>query len=79
MKYHSTDQRVQVGDVVRYFGEEGKIVFVIDDDSFSTPYPKEHWSYLGKGVGIEMQNGKWKGNLFVITTSETDEDLEPKA
>ncbi len=74
MKYMGTDKVIQVGDNVMYAGVPGVIVFVIEDDSFSDRYPKV-WSYLGKGLGVELQKGDWQGTLFHLDCP--DEDLEP--
>jgi hypothetical protein len=77
MKYQGTDKNVRVGDKVRYAGMEGEVVFIVNDDSYLERYAKEHWSYLGKGFGVELQVGEWRGTLFHLNSSEEEEDLEP--
>ena len=71
MKYLDSETLIRVGDKVAYAGSPGVIVFVIDDDSYSDRYPKEAWSSLGKGLGLELQDG----TLYHLDTP--DEDLEP--
>lgn len=73
MKYHDTNKEICVGDKVLYAGSPGIIVFVIDDDSYSKRYPKKGWSYLGKGLGVEIQDKE--RTLYHLETP--DEDLEP--
>jgi hypothetical protein len=73
MKYVDTEKVIQVGDTVLYAGAAGVIVFVIDDDSYSDQYPKKDWSYLDKGLGVELQD-KAK-NVYHLDSP--DEDLEP--
>src|SRR5438309_1421640 len=73
MKYNDTNQLIRVGDSVLYAGAPGVIVFVIDDDSYSERYPKKDWSYLGKGLGVEIQDKE--RTLYHLET--TDEDLKP--
>ena len=71
MNYVHSDQPIRVGDRVTYAGSPGVIVFVIDDDSYSKAYERQHWSYLKKGFGFELDDG----TLFHL--DEPDEDLEP--
>jgi hypothetical protein len=73
MQYIDTKKVIHVGDSVLYAGAPGVIVFVIDDDSYSERYTKENWSYLGKGLGIEIQD-KARTLYHLIGP---DEDLEP--
>lgn len=73
MKYQDANQVIRVGDRVLYAGQPGVIVFVIDDDSYSKQYPKNDWSYLSKGLGVEMQDKE--RTLYHLETP--DEDLEP--
>ena len=75
MKYHETNKVIRVGDNVLYAHAPAVIVFVVDDDSYSSRYPKEHWSYLGKGLGVEIQDTE--RTLYRLDTP--DEDLEPEA
>jgi hypothetical protein len=71
MMYFDSDRMIQVGDKVRYAGSPGVIVFVIDNDSYSDRYRREDWSYLGKGFGVQLEDG----TLFHFEFP--DEDLEP--
>jgi hypothetical protein len=73
MKYQDTNQVIRVGDSVLYAGQPGVIVFVVDDDNYSKQYAKEDWSYLGKGLGVEIQDKE--RTLYHLETP--DEDLEP--
>jgi hypothetical protein len=70
MKYLDSERQIRVGDKVVYAGNPGVIVFVIDDDSYSDAYAKENWSYLKKGLGVELQDG----TLYHLDSP--DEDLE---
>ena len=57
MKYpDGTESRL--GDRVRFSnGEMGIVIFSIDANEYSAEYPKEQWSYLGKGVMIKTDKG----------------------
>ena len=77
MKYAGTEKTVRVGDNVLYAGKQGVVVFIVDDGGYSDKYPREHWSYLGSGLGVELQEGEWEGTLFHLNSSEEEEDLEP--
>ena len=70
MKYESTDRDIRVGDRIHYAGMPGLIVFIINDDSYCDRYPREHWAYLGTGLGVEIQDG----TLYHL--DGPDEDLE---
>jgi len=71
MKYLNTDKLIQVGDKVILANSPGRIVFVIEDDSYSPSYPKTVWEHLTRGFGVELENG----DLFHFHLP--DEDLEP--
>jgi hypothetical protein len=73
MKYMETEKVIQVGDNVLYHGAPGVIVFVIDDARYCDRYPEEHWSYLGKGLGVELQDD----TRTLYHLDSPDEDLEP--
>lgn len=75
MKYNDTDKVIRVGDSVLYAGSRAVIVFVIDDESYSNRYPEKDWSYLGKGLGVEIQDSE--RTLYHLDAP--DEDLEPEA
>jgi|GraSoiStandDraft_58_1057296.scaffolds.fasta_scaffold831830_1 hypothetical protein len=72
MNYNDTNKMIRVGDSVLYAQKPGTVVFIIDDDSYSKKYPKKDWSYLGKGLGVEMQDNEH--TLYHLETA--DEDLE---
>ena len=71
MQYFDTNKSVRVGDRILYAGSPGTVVYVIDDDSYSERFTSEQWSYLGKGLGLELEDG----TLYHLDT--VDEDLEP--
>ena len=71
MTYADSDKKIQVGDKVTYAGAIGTVVFIVDDDAYSEGFPKQHWSYLKNGFGIELQDG----TLYHMNSP--DEDLVP--
>ena len=73
MNYNDTNRVIRVGDRVLYAEKPGTIVFIIDDDSYSEKYPRKDWSYLGKGLGVEMKDKEH--TLYHL--QRPDEDLEP--
>jgi hypothetical protein len=75
MKYSESNRDVRVGDEVLYDGCRGLVVYIVDDDSYSDRYPKEFYSVLGSGFGVEWQEGAVKGQVCHFTSSEDDEDL----
>jgi len=75
MKYNDSNKVIRVGDRVLYAGAPGVIVYVIDDDSYSKRYLKKDWSYLRKGLGVELRDKE--RTLYHLETP--DEDLEPEA
>jgi hypothetical protein len=56
MNHVDTEDVIKVGDQVLYAGVAKVIVFVIDDDSYSERCKKEDWSYLGRELGVELQD-----------------------
>jgi len=70
VKYLNSERVVRVGDKVVYAGSLGVIVFVVDDDTYCDQYDKKNWSYLGKGIGLELSDG----TLYHLDSP--DEDLE---
>jgi hypothetical protein len=72
MKYITTNKVIQVGDRITYAGTPGTIVIIIDDNSYSAQYPSD-WSYLGKGLGIKVEDET--GTLYHLDSP--DEDLVP--
>jgi hypothetical protein len=73
MNYMDSDKPIRVGDEVTYAGTPGTIVFIVEDDSYSPLFSREHWSYLGKGFGIQLRDTT--GTLYVF--DHPDEDLVP--
>ena len=53
--YYPTGEEVRVGDIVRYGDTQGRIVFIVNTDSYSDNYPKEEWDYLEEGFGVETE------------------------
>lgn len=74
MRYWGSEKEVRVGDHVLYAGSPARIVFIVDDDSFSDRYPRQHWADYGKGFGVELQDET--RTLYFLDTSEEEEDLE---
>jgi hypothetical protein len=68
-RYHSGDE-IHVGDRVRYAGDTGTIVFVIDRREYSPKYPESDWSEYGTGFMIETPA------FARVMLDEADEDLE---
>ncbi len=69
MKYF-TGEIVEIGDEVELsFHDCGVVVCSIDDDKYSTSFPKNEWQYLNVGVLINSQ----KSGL--VHLSKSNEDL----
>lgn len=75
MTYRDSEKVIHVGDCVFYAGARGRVVFIVDDDEYSKDYPKEGYSYLGKGIGVEIDDPS--RTLFHLEIP--DEDLSPAA
>ncbi len=56
MKYNDgTDMKI--GDIVKDdISGNGVLVFSVDNNEYSSAYPKEEWSYLDKGVMINFDS-----------------------
>ena len=67
--YLENKQAISVGDLITYGGKSGRIIFIIQDGQFSPDYLEKDWSYLKKGIGIQIDGG----DLFCL--EEPDEDL----
>lgn len=70
---YPSGQDVRLGDRVRLRvadGTEvsGRVVFVIETQSYDDAYPAEQWAYLGTGVMVEFDDG-----LLVHYPSDLDE------
>jgi hypothetical protein len=68
-RYHSGDE-IHVGDRVRYAGDSGTIVFVIDRSEYSPDYPERDWAHYGTGFMIETPR------YARVMLDQADEDLE---
>jgi FKBP-type peptidyl-prolyl cis-trans isomerase FkpA len=67
-KYHDGTP-IRVDDPVYYGGFPGRVVFIIEEDSYSGGFPKKNWSYLKNGIGVLLDSG----DLFHL--DDPDEDL----
>ena len=68
-RYYSGDE-IHVGHHVRYAGDTGTIVFVIDRGEYSPRCPESDWSHYGSGFMIETPA------FARVMLDEADEDLE---
>src|SRR5713101_5064537 len=69
LKY-ATGEDIRLWDRLEVWsGCRGLVVFSIDDDAYSTRFPKEHWAYLGSGVMLDTEQAG------LIHYSEPDEDM----
>jgi hypothetical protein len=68
-RYCSGDE-IHVSDRVRYAGDTGTIVFVIDRREYSPGYPESAWSQYGTGFMIETPA------YTRVMLEKADEDLE---
>lgn len=47
---------MQIGDpVVDKSGLKGRVVALIDQDQFSSDFPKDEWDYLKRGILVETE------------------------
>ena len=76
LKPSSIDQRYEsgeelhVGDHVRYAGDTGNIVFVIDRGEYSPEFPERDWSHYGSGFMIQTPK------FALVMLDKADEDLK---
>ena len=68
-RYESGDE-IHVGDRVRYAGDTGTIVFVIDRGEYSPEFPEPDWSHYGSGFMIQTPK------FALVMLDKADEDLE---
>ena len=68
-RYESGDE-IHVGDRVRYAGDTGTIVFVIDRGEYSPEFPERDWSHYGSGFMIRTPK------FALVMLDKADEDLE---
>lgn len=68
-RYESGDE-IHVGDHVRYAGDTGTIVFVIDRCEYSAAFPEKDWSHYGSGFMIQTPA------YALVMLDKADEDLE---
>jgi hypothetical protein len=57
--------RVTIGN-----GIEGTVVFSIDNDEFTTDFPRKDWAHLGKGIMVKTDTAGF------VHLPETDEDIQ---
>jgi hypothetical protein len=68
---YENGEKVCLWDRVNLGGEDkGIVVFSVDDDQYSSRFPKEQWTYLQRGVMIDTTSGG------LVHFPEKDEDLE---
>ena len=54
--FDSTGKLIGLGDHVAIGGGiNGVVVFSIDTDEFSAEFPKDDWSYLGRGIMVKTK------------------------
>jgi hypothetical protein len=68
-RYHSGEE-IHVGDRIRYAGDPGTIVFVIDRNEYSAAFPEKDWSH--HRTGFMVQNPAYG----LVMLDKADEDLE---
>jgi len=68
-RYESGDE-IHVGDRIRYAGDTGTIVFVIDRAEYSPEFPERDWSHYGSGFMIQTPK------FALVMLGKADEDLE---
>jgi hypothetical protein len=66
---YENGKKIQLGDKVSYAGMPGRIVFIVDEDLFLPSHPREEWSYVKQGLGVQIDGG----DLFCL--QEPDGDL----
>ncbi len=69
MTAYITGEVILLHDVILYASNRGRVVFIIEDDQYSAPFPKQEWEYLKKGIGLQMNDS----TVYVLDKS--DEDL----
>jgi hypothetical protein len=70
VKYHS-GEKIRLWDRVKMWeGCTGIVVFSIDSDEYSHAFPKEHWSYLERGVMFATSRAG------LVHSSECDKSME---
>jgi len=68
---YENGEKVCLWDRVKVGGDDkGIVVFSVDDNQYSSLFPKEKWSYLQRGAMIDTTFGG------LVHYSEQDEDLE---
>jgi hypothetical protein len=68
-RYEPGDQ-IHVGDSVRYAGDTGTIVFVIDRGEYSPEFSENDWSHYGSRFMIQTPR------LGLVMLDRAEEDLE---
>jgi hypothetical protein len=67
---YNSGEAIHVGDRIRYAGDPGTIVFVIDHDEYSAAFPEKDWSHYR--TGFMIQNPAYG----LVMLDKADEDLE---
>jgi hypothetical protein len=67
--YHSGEE-IHAGDEIRYAGQPGKIVFVIDRNEYLPDFPAKDWSHHRTGFMMRM------ATMGLVMLDAADEDLE---
>jgi hypothetical protein len=67
---YKSGEEIHVGDRIRYAGDPGTIVFVIDRNEYSATFPEKDWSHHGSGFMIQNPS------YGLVMLNKADEDLE---
>ena len=67
--YHSGEE-IHIGDQVRYAGDPGKIVFVVDRAEYSPDFPEKDWAHHKTGFMIQTPG------YGLVMLDKADEDLK---
>ena len=67
---YNSGEEIHVGDRIRYAGDPGTIVFVVDRNEYSPAFPEKDWSH--HRTGFMIQNSAYG----LVMLDKADEDLE---
>ena len=67
--HYQSGEEIRAGDWIELAGVPGRVVFVLETESYSPGFTAENWSYLGRGFMIESAS---MGLVFQVAA---DEDL----
>ena len=74
MKYTDGNE-INIGDVVEVSdGIEGKVVFSIDTNEYSSEFPSDEWEYLEQGIMIMLADG----TLIHYSSNDSGEEFKLK-